>query len=70
MDTTIDEDLEEAAEAMTGLWWVVLLAGIAWFLLSLLVLRFDTTSITTVGILLGVVFEVGMRLQRDAEGLV
>jgi uncharacterized membrane protein HdeD (DUF308 family) len=56
MDTTLDEEMEQGAEAMTRLWWVVLLAGIAWFLISLVILRFDTTSVTTVGILLGVVF--------------
>jgi uncharacterized membrane protein HdeD (DUF308 family) len=56
MATTLDEEMEQGAEALTRLWWVVLLAGIAWFLISLVILRFDTTSVTTVGILLGVVF--------------
>jgi uncharacterized membrane protein HdeD (DUF308 family) len=41
---------------VTGLWWVPLVTGIAWLIVALLVLRFDTTSIATVGVLMGVVF--------------
>ena len=37
-------------------WWLFLITGIAWLLISLIVLRFDITSISTVGVLLGVVF--------------
>jgi uncharacterized membrane protein HdeD (DUF308 family) len=37
-------------------WWVFLVSGIAWLLLAWLVLRLNETSITTVGVLLGVVF--------------
>jgi uncharacterized membrane protein HdeD (DUF308 family) len=55
MDTTLDDDLKEVAAGATALWWLVLLAGIAWFLVSLVVLRFDTSSVTTVGVLLGFV---------------
>ena len=39
-------------------WWVFLLTGIAWLLIAWLVLRLDVTSLTTVGVLLGVVFLV------------
>ena len=39
-------------------WWVVLLTGIAWLLVAWLVLRLNVTSLTTVGLLLGVVFLV------------
>lgn len=56
MDATLDADEVEAAEAVTSLWWLVLAAGIAWLLVALLVLRFDTTSVTTVGVILGFVF--------------
>jgi uncharacterized membrane protein HdeD (DUF308 family) len=37
-------------------WWVFLVSGILWLLIAWLVLRLNTTSITTVGVLLGVVF--------------
>jgi uncharacterized membrane protein HdeD (DUF308 family) len=42
----------------TKYWWVVLLAGIAWLVVGWVVLRADLTSLTTVGVLLGVVFVV------------
>jgi uncharacterized membrane protein HdeD (DUF308 family) len=38
------------------LWWVPLISGIAWTVIALIVLRFDATSVKTVGILAGIVF--------------
>ena len=55
MDDVVDEDLREAAAMATSMWWLAIVIGVAWFLVALLVLRFDTTSVTTVGILLGCV---------------
>jgi uncharacterized membrane protein HdeD (DUF308 family) len=37
-------------------WWVLLLTGIAWLIIAWLVLRANITSLTTVGILIGVLF--------------
>ncbi len=37
-------------------WWIFLVTGIAWLIIAWLVLRLNTTSITTVGVLIGVVF--------------
>jgi len=37
-------------------WWVFIVSGVLWLWISLVVLRFTTTSVTTVGILIGVVF--------------
>jgi uncharacterized membrane protein HdeD (DUF308 family) len=36
-------------------WWLFLVTGIAWLLISLIVLRFNITSVASVGVLLGVV---------------
>jgi hypothetical protein len=41
---------------ITRMWWLFLITGIAWVIIALVVLRFDTTSLATVGALLGVVF--------------
>jgi uncharacterized membrane protein HdeD (DUF308 family) len=50
---------ERRAAPAAGLpWWLFLLTGIGWLLIALIVLRFDTTSIATVGTLLGVVLLV------------
>jgi uncharacterized membrane protein HdeD (DUF308 family) len=43
---------------VTGLWWLYLVTGVAWLIVALVVLRFDTTSLATVGALLGAVFLV------------
>ncbi len=40
-------------------WWVLLVTGLLWLLASLVILRFDNTSVATVGVLLGVVFVFG-----------
>ena len=39
-------------------WWVFIVTGLLWLWISLVVLRFTTTSVTTVGILIGVVFTI------------
>jgi uncharacterized membrane protein HdeD (DUF308 family) len=37
-------------------WWVLLLTGIAWLIISVIVLRFTITSVATIGVLMGAVF--------------
>jgi uncharacterized membrane protein HdeD (DUF308 family) len=37
-------------------WWIFLITGIVWFLVALIVLRFQLVSLVAVGVLLGVVF--------------
>jgi uncharacterized membrane protein HdeD (DUF308 family) len=48
-----------AAWRLAGPWWLFLITGIAWLIISVMVLRFTTTSVTSVGILMGVLFLVG-----------
>ena len=50
----------QALSRLAGPWWLLLVTGIAWLIISLVVLRFNTTSITTVGVLLGVIFLMAM----------
>ena len=45
---------------LAGPWWLLLLTGIAWLILSWVALRFTPASVATVGILLGVLFLFGM----------
>src|SRR4029450_1438194 len=40
----------------TRYWWAFMVSGIVWLLIAWLVLRLNTTSIATVGVLLGVGF--------------
>jgi uncharacterized membrane protein HdeD (DUF308 family) len=48
--------LREAARRVTGYWWVLLVAGIAWTAVGLVILQFDQASVTTVGVLVGFMF--------------
>jgi uncharacterized membrane protein HdeD (DUF308 family) len=41
---------------MAALWWLWLCTGIAWVIAALIVLQFDRASITTVGVLIGIMF--------------
>jgi uncharacterized membrane protein HdeD (DUF308 family) len=41
---------------LAGPWWLFLITGIAWLIISVMVLRFTPASINTVGILMGVLF--------------
>jgi uncharacterized membrane protein HdeD (DUF308 family) len=57
--THVRPSAERALWRMAGPWWLFLLTGIAWLIIALVVLRFTTTSITTVGVLIGVLFLLG-----------
>jgi uncharacterized membrane protein HdeD (DUF308 family) len=39
-------------------WWVFIVTGVIWLMVSLVVLRFTETSVTTVGVLIGVVLTI------------
>jgi uncharacterized membrane protein HdeD (DUF308 family) len=45
---------------LAGPWWLFLLTGIAWLIIAWAALRFTPASITTVGVLLGVLFLFAM----------
>jgi uncharacterized membrane protein HdeD (DUF308 family) len=54
----VPEAQGEAARRITGFWWLWLLTGVAWIIAALVVLQFDRASITTVGVLIGLLFVV------------
>jgi len=51
----------EAADIrqMSKSWWLFLCTGVLWFVIALVVLRMNERSITTVGVIMGVVFIIG-----------
>lgn len=46
----------QLARRLTGPWWAYLLAGIAWVIISAVILRFNIASVATIGLLLGALF--------------
>jgi uncharacterized membrane protein HdeD (DUF308 family) len=48
--------LEEAGIALSKLWWLWLVAGVFWIVVALVILQFDQASVTTVGVLIGIMF--------------
>ncbi len=48
--------VRDAAREALGPWWTFLIAGAAWFVISVVVLQLNLTSAGAVGVLLGVVF--------------
>ena len=45
-----------AVREITGRWWMWLVAGIAWGVISLVILQFDSASVTTASVLAGLLF--------------
>jgi len=45
----------EGEEAAARAWWVFLVTGIAWLLFSIIVFRFDWTTVNAIAILIGIV---------------
>ena len=50
------QGLRGKVSEITGYWWVGLVAGIAWLIVSLVLLQFDDASVTTIGVLVGLMF--------------
>jgi uncharacterized membrane protein HdeD (DUF308 family) len=48
--------LREGLRQITGYWWVGVVAGVAWLAASVVILQFASASVTTVGILVGLLF--------------
>ena len=62
-------DLRSAAKDISSLWWVWLLFGLAWTAIAIVILQFDDASITTVGVIIGLMF-FGAALQSMVGALV
>jgi uncharacterized membrane protein HdeD (DUF308 family) len=52
-------DEQVLAEEARSWWWVFLVLGVVWLMVGFVVLRLDTSSIETVGFLIGALFVAG-----------
>lgn len=53
-----DAQVREAVGGLARLWWLWLVYGIVWTIVGLTILQFDQASITTVGVIVGLMFLV------------
>jgi hypothetical protein len=51
-----DPGTREALKGVSRLWWLWIVFGLAWVVVGLVILQFDDASITTVGVIVGVMF--------------
>ncbi len=56
--TATDAQIREAAGEISRWWWMWLVTGVLWILVSLIILQFDTASARTVGVIIGVMLLV------------
>ena len=54
--TTMGRRARAGLWRLAGPWWMFLVTGIAWLIIAWVVLRFTPASITTVSVLMGVLF--------------
>jgi uncharacterized membrane protein HdeD (DUF308 family) len=53
----------EAVKTLSRFWWLWLVFGIGWIVISVVILQFDQASINTVGIIVGFMF-LGVAIQQ------
>ncbi len=66
----LDRDaVKEGGQDVGKLWWLWLVAGIAWVIIAVSILQFDEASMTTVGVLIGIMFLLSGFQQLFLAGL-
>jgi uncharacterized membrane protein HdeD (DUF308 family) len=56
METTASAGAHVALRDVSRLWWLWLVIGVAWIIVGLVILQFDQASVTTVGVIVGIMF--------------
>lgn len=64
-----DPEARAALKGLSRLWWLWLVFGIAWTIVAVVILQFDQASITTVGVIVGLMFIVTGFQQFAIAGL-
>jgi uncharacterized membrane protein HdeD (DUF308 family) len=60
---------EETVRGVSGFWWLWLVTGVIWIIVAITVLQFDQASITTVGVIVGLMFLFSAVQQFTLAGL-
>jgi uncharacterized membrane protein HdeD (DUF308 family) len=65
-----DAALRSAFGQVSKLWWLWIVFGVFWIVVALVILQFDRASITTVGVLIGLMFLASGFQQIAISGLI
>src|SRR5262245_21383566 len=68
--STMDFEDEVYDDGVGRYWWVFLITGTFWLVLSLIMFRFDITSAKSIGVLAGVVFLIAGLFEFAAAAIV
>jgi uncharacterized membrane protein HdeD (DUF308 family) len=49
-------DERQAIESLSKMWWLWLVMGVIWTVAAVVILQFDQASVTTVGVIIGIMF--------------
>jgi uncharacterized membrane protein HdeD (DUF308 family) len=52
----VSVDTRDTIDDLSGFWWLWLVTGVLWIVAALVVLQFDQASVSTVGIIIGLMF--------------
>ncbi len=52
----LNRDQAQAIESLSKLWWLWLVFGLVWTAAAVVILQFDQASVTTVGVIVGIMF--------------
>jgi uncharacterized membrane protein HdeD (DUF308 family) len=63
MESSLSGPGRDAIRGLSGFWWLWLVFGIAWIAVSVVILQFDQASVTTVGVIVGIMF-LGVSVQQ------
>jgi Short repeat of unknown function (DUF308) len=56
MESTVSAGARVALRDVSRLWWLWLVIGVVWVVVGVVILQFDQASVTTVGVIVGIMF--------------
>ena len=65
----LSAETRDTMEGLSGLWWLWLVTGAFWIIAALVVLQFDQASVSTIGIIIGLMFLFAGTQQFGAAAL-